>query len=82
MLLFRLFLTYCPERAWNQASDKQKIYSIEDALQTLQKNLQKGMEISGIMINKDTRDILQSAKKDEILKGQSVMDVAYNRNCC
>ena len=58
-------------RVWNQSSNKQKVNSFEDALQTLQENLQKGVEISEVMINRDARVILQSARKDEVLKGQS-----------
>ena len=71
MLSPRLILVHIPGRAWNQSSNKQKVNSIEDALQTLQENLQKGVEISEVMINRDARVILQSARKDEVLKGQS-----------
>ena len=54
----------------SQAYDKQKVKSIEDALKTLQENLKTGVEVSGVMFAKDTRNAVQLRAKDDVLKGQ------------
>ena len=54
----------------SQAYDKQKVKSIENALRTLQENLKTGVEVSGVMFAKDTRNAVQLRAKDDVLKGQ------------
>ena len=63
------YLTTIIERVASQASDKRKVQDIEDALRTLQENLEKGVNFQMGLFVKDIAGAVRVIAKDDILRG-------------